>query len=170
MGLFPCSWARSSAICNFPCIVYDERPNTQMDRSSSVVSSEKTDMNGEKTDTGGPHRAGGMTVAFPSQCVWTNQPVNTHSCRARVPAGAVSAAWRRELDAGRTAAGFFHFAWNDRVWLAYGLPDGSVRGVYCPVHRAEREERLGYDPELARPPSTNAAADAPARVSAALAG
>ena len=34
------------------------------------------------------------------------------------------------------------------MWLAYGLPDGGVRGVYCPTHRAEREQRLGYDPEL----------------------
>jgi len=26
-----------------------------------------------------------------------------------------------------------------------------VRGVYCPAHRAEREERLGYDPSLSSP-------------------
>ncbi|HEY2537610.1 MAG TPA: hypothetical protein VGI24_11595 [Solirubrobacteraceae bacterium] len=87
-----------------------------------------------------------------------------------MPARAVIAAWRRELDAGRTVAGFFHFAWSGRVWLAYGLPDGSVRGVYCPVHRAEREERLGYDPELARPYQTDVVAGVPARVEATLVG
>jgi hypothetical protein len=47
-------------------------------------------------------------------------------------------------------AGFFHFQWRGERWLGYGLPDGEVRGVYCPTHRAQREQRLGYDPELVR--------------------
>ena len=55
----------------------------------------------------------------------------------------------RELERGRLCEGFFHFAWRGDVWLAYGLASGRVRGVYCPAHRSEREQRLGYDPELA---------------------
>lgn len=97
-------------------------------------------------------------MELPLRCVWTSQPDHTHSCHARIPAATVAAAWRQELDAGRTCAGFFHFVWRGRVWLAYGLLDGSVRGVYCPAHRAEREERLGYDPELVRPATTVTAA------------
>jgi hypothetical protein len=86
---------------------------------------------------------------LPLQCVWTRQPTNDHRCRARVPARRVAAAWRRELEPGGARGGFFHFEWRGEEWLAYGLPDGEVRGVYCPTHRAQREERLGYDPGLA---------------------
>jgi hypothetical protein len=52
----------------------------------------------------------------------------------------VVAAWARELE---NAAGerFFHFAWGGGEWLAYGLEDGLVRGVYCPDHSAERDGR-----------------------------
>lgn len=106
-------------------------------------------------------------VEFPLRCVWTSQPDNAHSCRARVPARAVTAAWRAELDSGRACAGFFHFVWRGRVWLAYGVTDGSVRGIYCPAHRAEREQRLGYDPDLVRP-APAAPADRPAERSVAL--
>ena len=75
------------------------------------------------------------------------------SCRSRVPPWLVAvarvAAWSVERGRGSAHDGFFHFAWRGDVWLAYGLPGGRVRGVYCPAHRSEREERLGYDPELA---------------------
>ena len=83
------------------------------------------------------------------RCVWSSHPSYDRCCRSRVPAGVVAAAWREELERGRLHEGFFHFAWRGGVWLAYGLPDGRVRGVYCPSHRAEREQRLGYDPQLA---------------------
>jgi hypothetical protein len=116
------------------------------------VSSEKNDM------IGSPNRAATVavetitTIELPLRCVWTSHPAshlgNDHCCRSRIPARVVAAAWRRELALGRTCAGFFHLAWRGQVWLAYGMGDGSVRGVYCPAHRAEREERLGYDPEL----------------------
>jgi len=88
------------------------------------------------------------TAEFPLRCVWTSHPDHYRCCRSRVPARAVTAAWHRQLERGRVCAGFFHFTWHGSVWLAYGLTDGGVRGVYCPAHRAEREERLGYDPEL----------------------
>jgi hypothetical protein len=82
------------------------------------------------------------------RCVWSGHPTYDRCCRARVPAAVVSAAWRRELERGRHE-GFFHFSWRGGVWLAYGLADGRVRGVYCSAHRAEREQRLGYDQRLA---------------------
>jgi hypothetical protein len=84
----------------------------------------------------------------PLQCVSSGYLSGGCSCRSSIPGDVVAAAWRDELERGRLHGGFFHFAWRGGVWLAYGLPDGWVRGVYCPAHRAEREERLGYDPEL----------------------
>jgi hypothetical protein len=36
---------------------------------------------------------------------------------------------------------FFRFMWRGAEWLAYGLRDGRVRGVYCPEHNAQRSER-----------------------------
>jgi hypothetical protein len=50
-------------------------------------------------------------------------------------------AWWREREEGLREEGFFRFLWNGREWLGYGLPDGRVRGVYCPVHCAERDGR-----------------------------
>jgi len=118
------------------------------------VSSEKHDMEPQKYDTSRPYGAARIvdiqrtTVELPLRCVWTSHPHHEHGCGSRVPVRVVAEAWDRELMLGRMCAGFFHFAWHGQVWLAYGMPDGGVRGVYCPTHRAEREERLGYDPEL----------------------
>jgi hypothetical protein len=82
------------------------------------------------------------------RCVWSSYPTYDRCCPAQVPAAVVSAAWGRELEHGHHE-GFFHFSWRGGAWLAYGLADGGVRGVYCSAHRAEREQRLGYDPQLA---------------------
>jgi hypothetical protein len=60
----------------------------------------------------------------------------------------VAAAWERERQFGNAADRFFRVVWRDEVWLAYGLGDGTVRGVYCPAHRTEREER-SFDFEIA---------------------
>ncbi len=88
---------------------------------------------------------GGKTV----RCVGEHHfHTGGQSCGSCVPVAVMRAAWRRELEGGRSFDGFFHFAWLDQVWLGYGLADGGVCGVYCPAHRAQREERLGYDPEL----------------------
>lgn len=127
------------------------------------MSSEKHDMSLQRNDTACPDGDAAAARAsvrlrtaepakLPVRCVWTDHldPQHRH-CQARVPACAIASAWQRELALGRTRGGFFHFVWRGRVWLAYGLPDGSIRGVYCPAHRAEREERLGYDSELAAP-------------------
>ncbi|HTR88707.1 MAG TPA: hypothetical protein VMG62_01195 [Solirubrobacteraceae bacterium] len=80
------------------------------------------------------------------RCVWRSRDHDGRSCGQRVPLEVMRAAWRRELSKGRRG-GFFHFAWRGEVWLGYGTAGGDVRGVYCPRHRAEREQRLGYDPQ-----------------------
>jgi hypothetical protein len=78
---------------------------------------------------------------LPLRCVWSG-PVDGCSCDARIPKAAVVQAWQCELDASGDRAGrFFHFIWNGGVWLAYGLEDGDVRGVYCPSHNSERAAR-----------------------------
>ena len=67
----------------------------------------------------------------------------SHGCRCQVtiPETVVAEAWERERLFGNAEDRFFRIVWGDHVWLGYGLRDGSVRGVYCPGHRAEREER-----------------------------
>jgi hypothetical protein len=82
------------------------------------------------------------------RCVWTAH-LDEGSCARQVPRAVMQEAWRRELERAQGHAGFFQFRWQDEVWLGYGLADGQVRGAFCPAHRAEREQRLGYDPGLA---------------------
>jgi hypothetical protein len=75
------------------------------------------------------------------RCVWSSHPDHTRDCRACIPIDVVRSAWRREREEYGTREGFFHFSWNGGVWLAYGLHDGGVRGVYCPTHCAQRTEK-----------------------------
>jgi hypothetical protein len=73
------------------------------------------------------------------RCVSSGYLADGCSCQATVPARVVSAAWARELErAPAREDQFFRFAWHDGQWLAYGLRDGRVRGVYCPEHSAQR--------------------------------
>lgn len=80
-------------------------------------------------------------VEEPLKCVWSGFPSHERSCRSRIPASVVVRAWHREMQLKGAEEGFFHFSWRSGVWLGYGLPDGGVRGVYCPTHCAERESR-----------------------------
>jgi hypothetical protein len=91
-------------------------------------------------------RDGALDTAL--RCVSSGYLGDGCSCRACVPVAVASDAWREELERVGVCEGFFHFAWRGETWLAYGLAGGRVRGVYCPAHRCEREQRLGYDPEL----------------------
>ena len=74
------------------------------------------------------------------QCVSSGYLAGGCSCPRTIPANAVVAAWRHELEHA-PGERFFHFAWEGGEWLAYGLEDGLVRGVYCPDHSAARDER-----------------------------
>ncbi len=77
----------------------------------------------------------------PMKCVWSGYPHYDRDCRSRIPASVVIKAWQRETQLKDTVAGFFYFSWRNGVWLAYGLQDGGVRGVYCPTHCSERDSR-----------------------------
>ncbi|HEX4484595.1 MAG TPA: hypothetical protein VH081_12540 [Solirubrobacteraceae bacterium] len=75
-----------------------------------------------------------------SSCVWSG--IDGCSCRQTISTDSVRAAWNRELEAGGACEDrFFHFIWEGGVWLAYGLAEGDVRGVYCPSHNSERAAR-----------------------------
>jgi hypothetical protein len=77
----------------------------------------------------------------PLKCVWSGAPGEERSCEERIPAAAVMRAWRGEIERNGPEQRFFHFFWHAGIWLGYGLADGSVRGVYCPTHCAQREVR-----------------------------
>ncbi len=84
---------------------------------------------------------GSMVTQLPLRCVWSGA-VEGCSCRSRISRDVVAQAWQRELDAGGDhEARFFHFIWDGGVWMAYGMADGEVRGVYCPSHNSQRAER-----------------------------
>jgi hypothetical protein len=75
------------------------------------------------------------------RCVSSGYMSHGCRCRAAIPAAVVSGAWQREREGSGEQERFFHLAWSGGLWLAFGARDGSVRGVYCPQHRAEREGR-----------------------------
>jgi len=76
------------------------------------------------------------------RCVSSGYLSDGCSCRATIPASVVTAAWARELErSGEREDRLFRFSWRGGVWLAFGLRDGHVRGVYCPEHSAARAER-----------------------------
>lgn len=78
----------------------------------------------------------------PLRCVSSGYMSGGCSCHSVIPAGVVVAAWARELERSPARADrFFRFAWHGEEWLAFGLADGRIRGVYCPTHRAERDAR-----------------------------
>jgi hypothetical protein len=77
----------------------------------------------------------------PMKCVWSGYPHYDRDCRSRIPASVVTKAWQREMHLKGTEEGFFYFSWRSGVWLAFGIKDGGVRGVYCPTHCSERDSR-----------------------------
>jgi hypothetical protein len=82
-----------------------------------------------------------LVTELPLRCVWSGA-VEGCSCRSRIDRDVVAQAWQRELDAsGDSEARFFHFISGGGVWMAYGMADGEVRGVYCPSHNSQRAER-----------------------------
>jgi len=77
----------------------------------------------------------------PMKCVWSGYLDYNRDCRSRIPASVVVKAWHREIQIKGAVEGFFYFSWRNGVWLAYGLRDGRVRGVYCPTHSSQRNVR-----------------------------
>jgi hypothetical protein len=92
-------------------------------------------------DPAGPIGVERLEADEPLKCVWSGFPHYDRSCRSRIPASVVRKAWSREMQLKGTEEGFFYFSWRSGVWLAYGLRDGGVRGVYCPTHCSERDSR-----------------------------
>jgi hypothetical protein len=75
------------------------------------------------------------------RCVSSGYLADGCSCQATVPASIAGAAWAHELKGAPAREDqFFRFIWRGGEWLAYGLRDGRVRGVYCPEHSARRAE------------------------------
>jgi hypothetical protein len=107
-----------------------KRPTRQIERHGVVL-----DMQRHPAARG---REQGPTL----QCVSSGYMSGGCSCPEAIPASVVTSAWAAELDRSPTESGFFHVQWRGHVWLAFGLADGEIRGVYCPTHRAEREARF----------------------------
>jgi hypothetical protein len=79
------------------------------------------------------------------RCVSSGYLSDGCSCQHTVPGSVAGAAWARQREhAPAVEDQFFRFVWRGEEWLAYGLRDGSVRGVYCPEHNAERSERRSF--------------------------
>jgi hypothetical protein len=87
----------------------------------------------------------------PMKCVWSGYPDYNRDCRSRIPATVVVKAWHREIQLKGTVEGFFYFSWRHGVWLAYGVREGGVRGVYCPTHCHQRNSRETQGEEPATP-------------------
>lgn len=84
---------------------------------------------------------GAVVAELPLRCVWSGS-VDGCCCQSRIAKDAVVQAWQRELECSGDREGrFFHLIWGRGVWLAYGLENGDVRGVYCPSHNSERAAR-----------------------------
>jgi hypothetical protein len=105
-------------------------------------------------------------VEEPMKCVWSGYPDYNRDCRSRIPASVVIKAWHREIQLKSTVEGFFYFSWRNGVWLAYGLRDGGVRGVYCPTHCVDRDLRGAREEDLpSGAPSPAPEADPPSAAS-----
>lgn len=78
-------------------------------------------------------------------CVWSHDG----GCNARIPASVMVKQWQNQIEQREEHEGFFHASWRGGVWMAYGVQNGEVRGVYCPTHAAERAGRGGCEPAVA---------------------
>lgn len=100
---------------------------------------EREDRRSQKADVGLPEPSDAGDERM--KCVWSGYPDYNRDCRSRIPASVVIKAWHREIQLKGTVEGFYYFSWRSGVWLAYGLRDGRVRGVYCPTHCVDRDSR-----------------------------
>jgi hypothetical protein len=78
------------------------------------------------------------------RCVSSGYLTDGCSCRATIPCEVAEGAWACVLQASHLREDrLFRFVWEGGVWLAFGLRDGRIRGVYCPAHSAARAQRSG---------------------------
>src|ERR1700742_2249606 len=85
----------------------------------------------------GAERTGGAAMGdraevlrMPLRCVWSGS-ADRCSCSSRIDREVVADAWQRELEvSGDHEARFFHFIWDGGVWMADGVENGEVRGLY----------------------------------------
>jgi hypothetical protein len=75
------------------------------------------------------------------QCLSSGYLGEDGRCQCRIPEQVVAAAWQRQREQHVASEGFFRFMWREGMWLAFGHSDGGVRGVYCPEHAADRDQR-----------------------------
>ena len=80
------------------------------------------------------------------RCVASGPLRDGDSCACTVPSGVVLRAWASVQHTGGSGPRFFRFWWEGELWLSFGLEDGDVRGVYCPEHTAERDDRASAGP------------------------
>jgi len=76
------------------------------------------------------------------KCVSSGYLSGGSSCPETIPSGVVTDAWAAQQRAGVSGDRFFHFTWRGEVWLAFGRRNGRIRGIYCPIHSAERDQRV----------------------------
>jgi hypothetical protein len=110
-----------------PC---PKRPTRQIERHGVVVEMQRRPI------------ARGREEGPTLQCVSSGYMSGGCSCPEAIPAGVAASAWAAELERSGADSGFFQVQWRGHVWLAFGMADGEIRGVYCPTHRAEREARF----------------------------
>jgi hypothetical protein len=72
------------------------------------------------------------------RCVHSGHLDGGGSCSETVPAEVAAGAWQADRLERLLNDGFFQFQWRGEAWIGYGISDGTVRGVYCPQHNAER--------------------------------
>jgi hypothetical protein len=83
----------------------------------------------------------GVATATSMRCLSHGYLDGSARCERCIPQDVIEAAWRRALEDGTSGEGFFRVERRDGQWLAYGHSDGSVHGLYCPEHAAERDQR-----------------------------
>jgi hypothetical protein len=72
------------------------------------------------------------------RCVHSDHLDGGGPCSETVPAEVAAGAWQADRLERLLEEGFFQFKWRGDAWIGYGTSDGTVRGVYCPLHNAER--------------------------------
>ena len=100
----------------------------------------------ERCNSTSPAQARALAAGSPGeslQCLSRGYLGGGERCARRILRRTVDGAWRAALEDGAIGEGFFRFSWRGGQWLAYGHSDGHVRGVYCPEHAADRDQRAG---------------------------